>query len=189
MNPTRATRPLPQDDPPGTGHSNADMRAVVGPLSFWRVTNIPFGAWMTALERWQLTGHGGELRLGESLLRGPAKHDQHFGTCQIEVRLARGALRRPLRMRLDIDYWSATSTALTLIPCQPVRPGRAYFDAGRRLLDSLTAAARAVAGTAAVQPRQHLPAPRPSGPCPAGGGPQIPGVRQPVPALASGPAS
>ena len=189
MNPTR---PHTHEGPPSAWAENrtsADMSAVAGPDSFWRITHLPFAAWLAALERWQLTGHGSELRLGTSQLRGPAGHDPHFGTCQIEVRLARGALRRPLRMRLDIDYWSATSTALTLIPCQPVRPGRAYFDAGRRLLDSLTAAARAVAGTAAVQPRQHLPAPRPSGPCPAGGGPQIPGVRQPVPALASGPAS
>jgi len=184
MNPTRATRPLPQDDPPGTGHSNADMRAVVGPLSFWRVTNIPFGAWMTALERWQLTGHGGELRLGESLLRGPAKHDQHFGTCQIEVRLARGRLRPPLRMRLDIDHWSATSTALTLIPCQRVRPGTAYFRAGRRLLDSLTCAADTSASTAVSPSCQHTPATRPSGHLTAGGEPGIPGVRQPGPALA-----
>jgi len=96
--------------------------------------------------------------------------------------LARGALRRPLRMRLDIDRWSATSTALTLIPCQRVRPGDAYFRAGRALLDSLTGAARALASTAAVQPRQHVPAPRPSEHSPAGSEPALPGIRQPVPA-------
>ena len=159
---------------------SADMSAVLGTLSFWRITHVPFAAWLAALERWQLTGHGSELRPGNSQLRGPAEHDPHFGTCQIEVRLARGALRRPLRMRLDIDHWSATSTALTLIPCQPVRPGTAYFRAGRRLLDSLTFAA----GTAALQPRQHTPATSPSGHPPAGGESGIPGVRQPVPALA-----
>jgi hypothetical protein len=144
--PAGHNRPLPHDDPPGTWAENgpgadsisADMRAVAGPDSFWRITRIPFTAWLTALERWQLTGHGSELRLGQSLLRGPTEHDPHLGTCRIEVRLARGPLRPPLRMRLDIDHWSATSTALTLIPCQRVRPGTAYFQAGRRLLDFLT---------------------------------------------------
>jgi hypothetical protein len=143
MNPTHAARPHPQDDPPDTWAEHgisADMRAVVGPLSFWRIINIPFGTWVTALERWQLSGHGSELPLGESLLRGPAKYDQHFGTCRIEVLVGRGPLRPPLRMRLDIDHWSATSTAVALIPCQRVRPSAAYFQAGRRLLDSLTSA-------------------------------------------------
>ena len=163
---------------------SADVSAVLGTLSFWRITHVPFAAWLAALERWELTGHGSELRLGNSQLRGPAEHDPHFGTCQIEVRLARGALRRPLRMRLDIDHWSATSTALTLIPCQPVRPSTAYFRAGRRLLDSLTFAAGTPASTAALQPRQHTPATSPSGHPPAGGESGIPGVRQPVPALA-----
>jgi hypothetical protein len=163
---------------------SADMSAVLGTLSFWRITRVPFAAWLAALERWQLTGHGSELRPGNSQLRGPAEHDPHFGTCQIEVRLARGALRRPLRMRLDIDHWSATSTALTLIPCQPVRPSTAYFRAGRRLLDSLTCAAGTAASTAALQPGQHTPATRPSGHPPGGGEPGIPGARQPVPALA-----
>ena len=38
-----------------------------------------------------------------------------------EPRLARGPLRPRLRMRLHLDYWSATSTALELVPCQRVR--------------------------------------------------------------------
>jgi hypothetical protein len=189
MNPTQ---PLPHDGPPGTraetdiGASNigADMSAVAGPLSFWRITHVPFAAWLAALERWQLTGEGSELRFGNSQLRGPAGHDPHFGTCQIEVRLARGALRRPLRMRLDIDHWSATSTALTLIPCQRVRPGTAYFRAGWRLLDSLACAAGTPVSTAASPARQHTPASRPSGHPAAGGELGIPGVRQPGPALA-----
>ena len=45
---------------------------------FWRIARIPFDAYMAALESWQLTGHNGELRLGDSLLRGPIEHDQHF---------------------------------------------------------------------------------------------------------------
>jgi len=163
---------------------SADMSAVLGTLSFWRITHVPFAAWLAALERWELTGHGSELRLGNSQLRGPAEHDPHFGTCQIEVRLARGALRRPLRMRLDIDHWSATSTALTLIPCQRVRPGTAYFRAGWRLLDSLACAAGTPVSTAASPARQHTPASRPSGHPAAGGELGIPGVRQPGPALA-----
>ena len=145
------------------GNISADTSAGAGPLSFWRITHVPFAAWLAALERWQLTGHGSELRFDNSQLRGPAEHDPHFGTCQIEVRLARGALRRPLRMRLDIDHWSATSTALTLIPCQPVRPGTAYFRAGRRLLDSLTGAAGTPASTTATAQRStHLSSQRPS---------------------------
>jgi hypothetical protein len=154
----RHNRSHPHDDPPGTWAeigTSADsistgMRAVVGPDSFWRITRIPFTAWLTALERWHLAGSGSELRLGQSLLRGPTEHDPRFGTCRIEVRLAQGPLRPRLRMRLDIDYWSATSTALTLIPCQRVRPGTAYFQAGRSLLDSL------ILELPAYQPAQRL---------------------------------
>jgi hypothetical protein len=43
---------------------------------FQGIADIPFGVYMAALESWQLTGHGGELRLGNSLLRGPIEHDQ-----------------------------------------------------------------------------------------------------------------
>jgi len=96
-------------------------------LSFQRIVHIPFDACMAALESWQLTGHGGELRLGKSVLRGPAERDPDLGTCRIEV-------------RLDTDYWSATATALELIPCQRVRPSAAYFQAGHDLLDCLTRA-------------------------------------------------
>jgi hypothetical protein len=106
--------------------------------SFQRIADIPFDAYMAALDSWQLTRHDGELRLGSSLLRGPIESDHHLGTRRIEVLLARGPLRSPVRMRLDIEPWSATATALELIPCQRVRASAAYFAAGHRLLDSLT---------------------------------------------------
>jgi hypothetical protein len=107
-------------------------------LSFRRIADIPFNTYMAALDSWQLTRHDGELRLGPSLLQGPIERDQHLGTCRIEVRLARGPLRSPVRMRLAIEPWSPAATALELIPCQRVRPSAAYFAAGHRLLDSLT---------------------------------------------------
>jgi hypothetical protein len=72
-------------------------------VSFRRITGIPFDACIAALESWQLSGHDRELRLGDSVLRGPIQRDHHLGTCQIEVRLARGPLRPPVRMRLDIE--------------------------------------------------------------------------------------
>jgi hypothetical protein len=118
-------------------NTSADVCQGVGPASFWRIVHVPFGAWVAALETWQLTRHDGELRLGHSILRGPIERDQHFGTWRVEVRLARGPLRPRLRMQLHLDHWSATSTALELIPCQWVRPSAAYFRAGRALLDSL----------------------------------------------------
>jgi hypothetical protein len=107
-------------------------------LSFRRIADIPFDTYMAALDIWQLTGHDGELRLGNSLLRVPIERDHHLRTCRIEVRLARGPLRPPVRMRLEIEPWSPTASALELIPCQRVRPSAAYFAAGHRLLDSLT---------------------------------------------------
>ena len=107
-------------------------------LSFWEIADIPFNGYVAGLESWQLTGHDGELRLGNSLLREPIERHQYLGTWQIEVRLGRGPLRRPVRMRLVIAPWSSTATALELIPCQRVRPSAAYFTAGHRLLDSLT---------------------------------------------------
>jgi hypothetical protein len=107
-------------------------------LSFRRIESIPFGAYLAVLESWQLTGDDGELCLGDSLVRGPIEHDHFFGTWRIEVRLARGRLRPPVRMRLEIAPWYAGATVLELIPCQRVRPSAAYFAAGDRLLDSLT---------------------------------------------------
>jgi hypothetical protein len=131
--------------------------AVAGPLSFWRIVPSPFRVWVAALERWQLTTRDGERRLGQSVLRGQAERDPHFGTCRIEVRLARGPLRPPVRMQLHLDHWSAAATAIELIPCQRVQPSAAYFRAGRALLDALTCALRArtpVPHRAGVPPRQ-----------------------------------
>jgi hypothetical protein len=47
-----------------------------------------------------------------------------------------------LRMRLDIDRWSSSSTALELVPGRLVRPTADYFRAGRLLLESLTTSVR-----------------------------------------------
>jgi hypothetical protein len=99
--------------------------------------DVPFETCVAALDSWQRTGHR-ELRVGESLLHGPVEHDQEVGTRRIQVHLARGSLRPLLRMRLDIDRWSASSTVVELIPCKRVRPTAAYFRAGHLLLDSLT---------------------------------------------------
>jgi len=109
-------------------------------LSFRRIASISFDAYLAGLESWQLTGQGGELRLGNSLLRGPIEHDHHFGIWRMEVRLARGRLRPPVRMRLEIAPWYTGTTVLELIPCQLVRPSAAYFAAGNRLLDSVASA-------------------------------------------------
>ena len=106
-------------------------------LSFRRIAAIPFDDCMAALESWQLSGQDGELRLGHSVLRGPIERDHHFGTCRIEVRLARGRLRPRVRMRLEIEPWSSTTTVLELLPGRLVRPDAAYFAAGHGLLDFL----------------------------------------------------
>jgi hypothetical protein len=127
-------------------------------LSFRRRVDIPFDACMAALDSWRLTGHPGELHLGKSFLRGPVERDCHGGTSRIEVRLARGPGRRPVRMRLDIEPWSSGRTALELIPGQRVRPSAAYFRAGHRLLDSLIHAlpVPAPARARAASPRASL---------------------------------
>jgi hypothetical protein len=109
-----------------------------GPLSFWRIADVPFETCVAAVDDWLGTRHGGELWFGHSQLLAPMEHDHDLGTRRIQVRLARGPLHRPLHMRLDIDRWSASSTALELIPCRLVRPTADYFRAGRLLLDSLT---------------------------------------------------
>jgi hypothetical protein len=41
-------------------------------------------------------------------------------------------------MRLEIDRWSDTATAVELVPSRMVRPSEAYFEAGHRFLDTLT---------------------------------------------------
>jgi hypothetical protein len=117
---------------------SASMVPGPGPLSFRRIVDIPFETCVAALDSWQHTGQGGEPRLAGCQLSGPVEHNRDTGTRRIRVRLARGPLRPLLRMRLDIDRWSSTSTALELIPCGRVRPTAAYFRAGHRLLDWLT---------------------------------------------------
>ena len=103
-------------------------------LSFRRLVDVPFETYVAAVDG-RLPG---ELRFGGSQLLGPAEHDHDTGTRQIQVRLARGPLHPPLRMRLVIDRWSSSSTALELIPARLVRPAADYFRAGDLLLDSLT---------------------------------------------------
>ena len=117
--------------------TSADKDPVAGPLSFRRIVDIPYQACVAALGGWQAGQHG-ELPVGQSMLRGPFERDRDSGTCRVEVRLARGPLRPRLRMRLDIDRWSATSTVLELIPYRRVRPTAAYFRDGHRLLDALS---------------------------------------------------
>ena len=122
-----------------TGHGHLPPAGpALGPGSFRRIVDVPFETCVAALNNWQQMLQGGEVRFGDSLLRGPAEHDRDSGTYRIQVRLARGPLRPPLPMRPDIDRWSATSTAIELIPCGHVRPTKAYFRAGHLLLDSLT---------------------------------------------------
>ena len=130
----------------GEASMNASTRSMRGWLSFRRIVDIPLETCVAALDSWQRTGQDSELHIGKSRLRGPIEHDHDSGTCGTEVRLARGPLRPLLRMRLDIDRWSASSIALELIPCGSVRPTAAYFRGGHLLLDSLTHSLR-----------QHLP--------------------------------
>ena len=66
-------------------------------LSFPRIIDIPFNMCMAALEGWQRTGQGGELHIGQSLLRWPIEQDHDRCACRIGVGLARGPLRPPRR--------------------------------------------------------------------------------------------
>jgi hypothetical protein len=117
------------------------MSAGIPPLPAWltfrRIVDVPFETCVAALDSWQRTAQGGEVRVGQSLLRGPIEHDHDTGTFRIQVRLVRVRLRPHLRMRLDIDRWPSSSTALELIPCGRARPTAAYFREGHLLLDSL----------------------------------------------------
>jgi hypothetical protein len=110
----------------------------LGPASFRRIVGAPFETCVAALDGWQQTAQGGEVRFGDSVLCGPTEHVPGSATYRIQVRLARGAWRPLLRMRLDIDRLSSSSTAVELIPEGRVRPTAAYFRAGHLLLDSLT---------------------------------------------------
>jgi hypothetical protein len=103
---------------------------------------------------------------GRPLVCGPAEHDPATGSCLVQVRLARGPLRPPLRMRLQADHWSSSPprTALELIPCGRVRPSAAYFRAGHLLLDWLTRSmARPGPTPAATRGRPALQSIRPDG--------------------------
>jgi hypothetical protein len=132
-------------------------------LSFPRIIDVPFETCMATLESWQRAGHDGELHIGPSLLRWPIEHDSDPSTYWIEVGLARGPLRPPLRMRLEIYRWSRLSsrTALELVPRQRVRPTEAYFRSGHVLMDSLTRSllhrpsAQRPASVTATQPHVH----------------------------------
>src|ERR1700760_5168535 len=117
---------------------STSMVPVLESLSFWRTVDVPFETYVAALDGWLRSRHDGELRFGGSQLLGPMEHDRELGTRRIQVRLARGPLYPMLRMRLEIDRWSSSSTALELIPDRLVRPTAGYFRAGRLLLESLT---------------------------------------------------
>jgi hypothetical protein len=117
---------------------STSMVPVPGSLAFWRIVDVPFETVVAALDSWLRTRHGGELRFGRSQLLAPMEHDHDLGTRRIQIRLARGPLYPPLRMRLDIDRWSSSSTALELMPCRLVRPAADYFRAGHLVFDSLT---------------------------------------------------
>lgn len=102
-------------------------------LSFWRIVDVPFETLAAALDNMPQTG---EVRFGRSELHDPA--GQQAGTRRVEVRLGRGPLRPVLPMRLEIDRWSDTATAVELVPSRMVRPSEAYFEAGHHFLDTLT---------------------------------------------------
>ena len=121
----------------GADGMSTSMIPVLRSQSFWQIVDVPFETYVAALDSWLGTSHRGELRFGRSQLLGPLEHDRDVGTRRIQVRLARGPLLRPLRMRLDLDRWSASSTAVELIPCGRVRPTAAYFRAGHLLLDAM----------------------------------------------------
>jgi len=110
----------------------------IGSLSFWRIVDVPFETFAATLDAWLATGQVSEVRFGRTQLLGPVEHDRELGTRRIQVRLARGPMYPMLRMRLEIDRWSSSSTALELIPSRLVQPTADYFRAGRLLLDSLT---------------------------------------------------
>jgi hypothetical protein len=110
----------------------------IGSLSFWRIVDVPFETFVATLDDWLTIRQGGEVRFGRTQLLGPVEHDRELGTRRIQVRLARGPVYPMLRMRLEIDRWSSSSTALELIPGRLVQPTADYFRAGRLLLDSLT---------------------------------------------------
>ena len=117
-----------------------EMCSVRQELTFRRIVDIPFETCVAALESCHRRGQDGEHQIGRSRLRGPITHDRDGGILRFEVRLSRGWPRPALRMRLDIDRWSRSSsrTALELFPDQRVRPTAAYYRVGHLLLDSLT---------------------------------------------------
>jgi hypothetical protein len=128
---------LPAAASAGEASMGVGLWSVRGRLSFRRIVDIPFETCVAALDSWQRTWQAGELPIGRSRVRGPAEHDRDTGTYRIEVQLARGPLRPLVHMRLDIDRWSSSSTALELIPFGRIRPTARYFRAGHLLLDSL----------------------------------------------------
>lgn len=160
---------------------SADRDPVHGWLSFWRIVDIPFDTCVATLERWRRAGDDGDLHIGDSILCGPLERDCDTGTWRIQIRLARGPLRRRLPMRLEVDRWSASATALELTPCRRVEPTAAYFGAGHRLIDSLAHSW----SLAARQPALAQTSDPGSQPVPAGPGRSWPPDPVPGPATAS----
>jgi hypothetical protein len=144
----------------GEARMSAGMAPALGRCSFRRIVDIPFETCVAALCTWPRTGPDRDLHVGESALRGPVEHDSHSGTRRIEVRLARGPLRPPLYMRLEIDRWSDSATALELIPGRRVRPSAAYFRAGHLLLDALTHSLRGTCYPGAPPPTKAASTPQ-----------------------------
>jgi len=124
---------------------------------------------VAALGSGQLTGPDGGRRVGQALVCGPAEHDRDCGTCLVQVHLARGPLRPPLRMRLQADHWSSSPprTALETHPPR-ARPAQRRLLPGRPPAAGLPGPlARTARADAAHGPRRQ-PAARGPGPTRAG---------------------
>ena len=66
--------------PGGEASMSAGTCPVPGRLPFRRIIAVPFETCLAAVESGQRTGPDGELRIGESRLRGPIEHDRDSGT-------------------------------------------------------------------------------------------------------------
>ena len=70
---------LPRQGPHPPGSS------VLGPGSFRRIVDVPVETCVAALDSWQRTEHGGELRFGGQCCRGPIEHDRDSATRRIQA--------------------------------------------------------------------------------------------------------
>ena len=148
--PTRRRRPEPVRREPTplwreTPTTVRGPRPPAGYAAFFRLVPLAGDDLPVILERWWSAGHG--VVAPGVRLEQPSRER---GSWALRGRLSRGALRRTIRVRVDMWAHLGLWTVLVMTPERRVRASARYFRWGNRVLDRFVAALIREGGTASA---------------------------------------